>query len=167
MHEQFYFIRSFQTSLINVLILVPVPVDHDLEMFIGSSEQALELLRKVMLEYYPINSEADEVVIVEAPIQLPSQRQSTQSSIFDGVFESSPLDHPTLDSSLTMQEEIDTYMKDDVLGPTGSPLVYWRKNSQKFPKLSQLAKRYLAFPASSGSVERLFSIAGSIARARR
>jgi hypothetical protein len=138
MHEQFYFIGSFQTSLINVLILVPVPVDHDLEMFIGSSEQALELLRKVMLEYYPINSESDEVVIVEAPIQLPSNRQSTQSSIFDAVFESSPNDHPTLDSSLT--KLISSIVVTAKLKVPCDMVAVWAKRTQSL----SLCKKYFA-----------------------
>ena len=41
---------------------------------------------------------------------------------------------------------------------------YWDLNFKKFPTLSKLAQTYLALPASSAPVERLFSIAGKIFR---
>jgi len=48
-----------------------------------------------------------------------------------------------------------------------NPLEFWERNEKVFPTLSLLAMQYLSMPASSGSVERLFSIAGAIARERR
>ncbi len=42
-------------------------------------------------------------------------------------------------------------------------LDYWRLNAPKYPRLAKLAKHYLSIPASSASVERLFSTAGYIA----
>lgn len=65
--------------------------------------------------------------------------------------------------------EVEKYKK--VLAPSGGkgvcPLGFWKRNSSKFPVMSSLAATYLTLPASSGSVERLFSVAGAIARARR
>jgi len=46
-------------------------------------------------------------------------------------------------------------------------LEFWKQKEKDFPQLSKLAKIYLGFPASSGSVERLFSVSGSHIRARR
>jgi len=63
--------------------------------------------------------------------------------------------------------EVYRNLKQDLLEEFQSPLVYWRKHKKLFPYLSKLAKSYLALPATTGSAERLFSIAGSIARARR
>jgi hypothetical protein len=48
-----------------------------------------------------------------------------------------------------------------------SPLVFWKQNKERFPHLARLATTYLTFPATSGGVERLFSVAGAIGRARR
>ena len=39
-------------------------------------------------------------------------------------------------------------------------LKWWEKNAKKFPNLSVMARQYLGCPASSASVERLFSIVG-------
>ncbi len=47
------------------------------------------------------------------------------------------------------------------------PLLFWKSNFGRFPIMSKLARKYLAMPASSGSIERLFSVAGAIKRARR
>ena len=46
-------------------------------------------------------------------------------------------------------------------------LDWWKRHEQRLPKLAQLAKKYLAVPATTGSVERLFSTAGAVGRARR
>ncbi|ODM90229.1 Zinc finger BED domain-containing protein 4 [Orchesella cincta] len=64
-------------------------------------------------------------------------------------------------------DEIEIYLGSDCIGDTESPLVYWKRNEEVFPVLSALAKKYLAVPATSASVERLFSVAGAIIRAWR
>ena len=39
-------------------------------------------------------------------------------------------------------------------------LEWWKENASKFPNLSRMAKQYLGCPASSATVERLFSLVG-------
>ena len=46
-------------------------------------------------------------------------------------------------------------------------LMWWKEHATRFPYLSQLARRYLAMPDTSASVERLFSVAGQIVTAKR
>ncbi len=41
-------------------------------------------------------------------------------------------------------------------------LTFWRLNEFKWPELGQVAKKYLGVPASSASVERMFSISGHL-----
>ena len=49
-----------------------------------------------------------------------------------------------------------------------SPILkWWKEHAALFPYLSQLARRYLAMPATSASVERLFSVAGQVVTAER
>ncbi len=62
--------------------------------------------------------------------------------------------------------EIDEYMEASEANPIDA-LKFWKQNEKKFPKLAKLARQFLSVPASSAPVERLFSIAGAIARARR
>ncbi|XP_064469705.1 uncharacterized protein LOC135384433 [Ornithodoros turicata] len=44
---------------------------------------------------------------------------------------------------------------------------FWKHNSSRYPKLGLLAEVCFGIPATSGGVERLFSVAGAIQRARR
>jgi hypothetical protein len=48
-----------------------------------------------------------------------------------------------------------------------SPLAWWKQHGHLFPTLSRLARRYLATPATSCPVERLFSVAGQVDAAKR
>ena len=48
-----------------------------------------------------------------------------------------------------------------------APEVFWATEGSAYPRLRHLARRLLSIPASSGSVERLFSITGAILSARR
>ena len=48
-----------------------------------------------------------------------------------------------------------------------NPLDYWKQNSERFHGLSVLARKYLALPATSAPVERLFSVAGKTFRPDR
>jgi hypothetical protein len=49
-----------------------------------------------------------------------------------------------------------------------SPQSFWSSSSpDAYPSLRRLATKYLGIPATSASVERLFSVAGAIIRARR
>ena len=67
----------------------------------------------------------------------------------------------------SQETEISKFMKEDPAEDNQSVLQYWSARSTKYPILSKLAKKFLAIPASSSGVERIFSIAGSLARARR
>ena len=56
---------------------------------------------------------------------------------------------------------------DGKLASNAPILTWWKEHAARFPYLSQLARRYLAMPATSASVERLFSVAGQIVTAKR
>jgi hypothetical protein len=65
-----------------------------------------------------------------------------------------------------MQSEITRY-KARALRRSEDPLKWWKSNGSDFPNLSKAARKYLCVPASSASVERLFSHAGKTIAADR
>ncbi|KAL2103758.1 hypothetical protein ACEWY4_000626 [Coilia grayii] len=62
--------------------------------------------------------------------------------------------------------EFDTYLSEPLLDGDESPLAYWR-DASRFPQLRNIARKYVAIPATSGGFDRLFPMASSIVRARR
>jgi hypothetical protein len=48
-----------------------------------------------------------------------------------------------------------------------NPLLWWKTHASQFPQLAKLARRVLCVPATSAPSERIFSIAGLIARQKR
>jgi hypothetical protein len=63
--------------------------------------------------------------------------------------------------------EIDRYMQESIVPRTVHPLQYWKLNESRFPNLARITRKFLCVPATSGGVERIFSIAGFLGRARR
>nr|XP_023696959.1 zinc finger BED domain-containing protein 1-like isoform X2 [Paramormyrops kingsleyae] len=63
--------------------------------------------------------------------------------------------------------DVIVYLSQPCLAEDVDPLAYWKGNQTGFPELAQLACKYLAIPASSAPVERIFSAAGNIFRPER
>ncbi len=143
---------------------------YGLNKHVCTKQQALQLLEAETVrdsEPQDGNLNSTDKVSAEQESPLAAAASATRKSIFDDVLNYSSKPLPEKGEERTLLEEIDDYIKEPNLQSSSSELVYWRRNQRKFSKLSSLAKKYLSVPASSGGVERLFSIAGSIARARR
>ncbi|XP_048867862.1 E3 SUMO-protein ligase ZBED1-like isoform X4 [Brienomyrus brachyistius] len=63
--------------------------------------------------------------------------------------------------------DVIVYLSQPCLAEDVDPLAYWKGNQTSFPELARLACKYLAIPASSAPVERIFSAAGNIFRPER
>jgi len=61
-----------------------------------------------------------------------------------------------------IEEEYIIYFKERNEGVETHPLKWWKANSYRFPIFAVLARRYLATPATSASIESIFSIEGNI-----
>ena len=77
------------------------------------------------------------------------------------------MDSVTHTPQMNSDDEVDRYITEPVLPNTTDVLAYWKTNQYKFPILAKIACQYLAIPASSAPVERLFSIAGKVFRPDR
>ena len=67
----------------------------------------------------------------------------------------------------TDESELKGYVLKSTNPGNSDPLSFWKDHEDTYPKLAILAMRYLAVPASSAPVERLFSIAGKVFRPDR
>jgi hypothetical protein len=65
------------------------------------------------------------------------------------------------------KNEVRQYLDMDAIGPFENPLTWWAARSTSLPLVSQLARKYLAIPATSVPSERLFSDCGHVMGKRR
>ena len=100
----------------------------------------------------------------------PKQRKKNPSKLLGYIFSETSESDTSVDSNTTetIRSKVTTYFSDQCLSQEANPLQFWKENTSMYPPaMSKLAKRYLSVPASSGPVERLFSIAGKIFRPER
>ena len=64
-------------------------------------------------------------------------------------------------------DEIESYMMIEEADVDICSFKWWASQASNFPILSELAKKYLAIPATSAASERLFSDAGNVMTVRR
>jgi hypothetical protein len=73
---------------------------------------------------------------------------------------------PSARPASTVDEEITRYLADSA-GPDESALNWWLRNETRYPLVATAARQYLAIPATTAPVERLFSLAGETMDPRR
>lgn len=93
----------------------------------------------------------------------PSLPKKRKRSIFERIEQQQVI----LSSQNKTTTEVIDYLSLPEIAVNENPLKFWHAHEDRFPILSSLAFKYLAMPASSASVERLFSVAGGIISARR
>jgi len=67
------------------------------------------------------------------------------------------------------QNEYTTYLGEACVdfNDLGESIAFWGRNKERYPALARMAADFLAIPASSAPVERLFSISGHIYTKKR
>lgn len=66
----------------------------------------------------------------------------------------------TTRSTDDVEKEVDSFLKDPPPLLDSSPAAWWKVNEGRFPRLANLARKYLAIPGTSVPSERVFSAAG-------
>jgi hypothetical protein len=140
--------------------------------FIGPCEQlkgklpdevfVVALLRKQVQNEYPQESQLNASSQSSDDTSQPTSQKPKQRSIFarlEGL--------GSCNKSKKLYDEVDRYLELPREDDHVDPLKFWVDQKNRYPTLAKLSLVYLSMPATSGSVERLFSIAGAIGRARR
>jgi hAT family C-terminal dimerisation region len=65
-------------------------------------------------------------------------------------------------STLSVEDELNAYMHVQQVSTKVDPLLWWKQHQGEFPRLARMARQYLAVPATSASVERVFSGVGLV-----
>lgn len=75
-----------------------------------------------------------------------------------GLFGVSDVKQKKMTPIQSWNQDINLFQSLPKASPRADPLLWWKTNQHQFPLLANLAKMYLAIPASQASCERLFSI---------
>ena len=103
-------------------------------------------------------------------LELEYQKLSTGSSLPAGEAQpnsSSFMAKMFINSSTPPKNEVQQYLGMEAIGYCQDPLKWWAARSASLPLLAQLARKYLAVPATSVPSERLFSDSGHVMGKRR
>ena len=71
------------------------------------------------------------------------------------------------ESDTSDDDEFQRYVSEEQINYNLSANSWWKEHKKIYPTISQLAKRYLAVPATSTASERSFSSAGNVVRPSR
>ncbi len=75
-------------------------------------------------------------------------------------------DTPESNEELGKQEVLQ-YLAEKPSPRSTQPLLWWKTNEHRYPKLAKVARSWLSIPATSTPSERLFSKAGSVVSKKR
>jgi hypothetical protein len=126
----------------------------------SNKEKEVEILHKKYEEYkenyLPTPNES------RASFPTPSETSIISSTIYKpSLFSIFEQNQPKASN------EVEEYLKEDMIPFNQCPLNWWLNKKNKYPILAKMARIYLAVPATSTSSERLFSDAGNLLSAKR
>ena len=73
----------------------------------------------------------------------------------------------TQGSGLSVQSQLDNYLKEIKIKSKECPSAWWRLNINKYPQIAKLAKKYLSIQGTSTPSERVMSDMGIILNKKR
>ena len=137
--------------------------DHDLFNVTKFRQEILSAVRLVWNRDWKMidNDEVEEVV--EPPLKKlasGSLLMKSTASLHAILSGRKPTDNVTV-PEVELRDELDEYNDiPQVANKDIDPLCWWRKHSIQFPRLGQMARQFLAQPATSAACERVFNRAG-------
>ncbi|XP_073727057.1 E3 SUMO-protein ligase ZBED1-like [Misgurnus anguillicaudatus] len=96
--------------------------------------------------------------------QSPPPKKKTLAAFFKKAAPAS-LSHQTVKEKV--EAELTTYLLGPEVDPDTDQLEWWKQHQPNFTRLSRLARKYLAIPATSAPSERVFSVGGGIVTCNR
>ncbi|CAG7832781.1 unnamed protein product [Allacma fusca] len=147
------------------IIAVELPEPYKLNQCMPKIEKIKNVLTKAFEKEKQLAAEVIEIQQGELEaVNVPSVSKRTKVDFLASFI---PEDGETTLPEL--KNEVDEYLKEPRLSIKSNPLEFWKQcmEQKKYPILCRMAKKYLGYPASSSSIERVFSITGSLNRARR
>ena len=119
--------------------------------FLSDKEQ--HEMQRVLIEKINV---CDDFIAAEVSqvIEPPAKRQK---SVLDRLLGD---EYEEVGSSVSISDEVEEYFQERPIRRKDDPFCWWKGNSNRFPHLSILAKKFLAIPATCTPSERVFSVAG-------
>jgi hypothetical protein len=142
------------------------------ELGLELEDKKIEIIQKLRNEFNELNSNNPNNTIPIVPITEPSNpimpfsgaESSLRSQKEYRQHHQSKTKKPLIPVTI---DKIDSYLLMPAALKAEDPLDWWRVRAGNFPKLSQIACKYLGIPATSVSSERLFFHADSLILAKR
>ncbi|KAM4537372.1 E3 SUMO-protein ligase ZBED1-like [Odontesthes bonariensis] len=91
---------------------------------------------------------------------VPCKKRKLLGSFFKTTTNQAAGSHLQEDQVISL--EVHSYFQSEAIDPEKDPLIWWRDAKAIYPRLSNLARKYLCIPATSSSSERVFSTSGNI-----
>ena len=121
-------------------------------------QKAIQLLREKYRQYRPKILEK-RIRNQKESLSLPSLQLQEENEFFE---DDQPINEEDKDN-----DEIDEYLSRRFNPSTILDSLKWWQKQKQYPVLQALAARYLSIPASSASIERIFSLSGLTFKKRR
>ncbi|KAK0137901.1 Zinc finger BED domain-containing protein 1 [Merluccius polli] len=132
----------------------------------GSIEERLSSeMKTVMVEKAPQRAvtPADDPDAAGAAGGAPKKKKALGSFfklVTEGTAQRSAALQPDQDRAIA--SELQSYFQAGTLNTEADPLEWWKMSQNFYPRLSNLARKYLCIPATSASSERVFSTGGNV-----
>ena len=160
--------RHLLTDKSEIHFLVASAVDPRFRKLRFVSEEQRKEVYRFVIKLAGEMSGTEDAGIDEAQMGTQQKRQKRHLGMQSFLDDMEEVVHgPTVSTRLTPKQhekmpvgsEVFLWMEQDEISSAQDPLQWYKQEGAKWPRISLLARKYLAKPASNAAVERLFSLA--------